>query len=80
MEKFLNEDKVTPTHLLQLFKNALMKASLDEENDIRVTTGLGSLFLIEVLSEQKMLKYVSLFGFKKRIFNARRLFQQLPKK
>ena len=65
MENFLNEDKVTPTHLLQLFKNALMKASLDEEDDIRVTTVLGSLFMIEVLSEQKMLKYVSLFGFKK---------------
>jgi hypothetical protein len=42
-----------------------MKAFLDEENDIRVTTGLGSLFLVEVLSEQKMLKYVSMFGFKK---------------
>jgi len=65
MENFINEDKVTPTHLLQLFKNALMKASLDEDNDIRVTTGPGSLFLLEVLSEQKMLKYVSLFGFKK---------------
>jgi hypothetical protein len=64
MENFLNEDKVTPTHLLQLFKNALMKASLDEENDIRVTTMPGSLFLIQVLSEQKMLKYVGMFGFK----------------
>ncbi len=73
MEKFLNEDKVTPTHLLQLFKNALMKASLDEENDIRVTTGLGSLFLIEVLSEQKMLKYVSLFGFKKQANQSEKL-------
>jgi len=64
MENFLDEDKVTPTYLLQLFKNALMKVSLDNENDIRVTTGLGSLFLIEVLSEQKMLKYMSMFGFK----------------
>ncbi|RKZ46353.1 MAG: hypothetical protein DRR16_01570 [Candidatus Parabeggiatoa sp. nov. 3] len=66
MENFLNEDKVTPTHLLQLFKNAMMKASLDEENDIRVTTVPGSLFLFQVLSEQKMLKYVGMFGFKKR--------------
>jgi len=73
MENFLNEDKVTPTHLLQLFKNALMKASLDEENDIRVTTVLGSLFMIEVLSEQKMLKYVSLFGFKKRANTSEKL-------
>ncbi|WP_349646983.1 YbjN domain-containing protein [Candidatus Parabeggiatoa sp. HSG14] len=65
MENFLNEDKVNPDSLLQLFKNALMKAYLDEDSDIRVTTGLGSVFLIEVLSDQKMLKYVSMFGFKK---------------
>ncbi len=73
MENFLNEDKVTPTHLLQLFKNAMMKASLDEENDIRVTTVPGSLFLIQVLSEQKMLKYVGMFGFKKRANTSEKL-------
>jgi len=64
MEKFLEENKVNKTNILHIFKNAFMKASLDEDEDIRVTSGLGSVFLIEVLSDKKMLKYVSMFGFK----------------
>jgi hypothetical protein len=64
MEKFLEEDQVTPTNILQLFDNAFMKAALDEDKDIRVTTGPGTVFFVKVLQDKKMLKYMSMFGFK----------------
>ncbi|HAI68401.1 MAG TPA: hypothetical protein DCM38_03070 [Gammaproteobacteria bacterium] len=60
----LEEDNVNPTSVLQLFENAFIKASLDEDEDIRITTAPGSLFLVKVLPDKKMLKYASWFGFK----------------
>ncbi|RKZ47009.1 MAG: hypothetical protein DRR16_30205 [Candidatus Parabeggiatoa sp. nov. 3] len=60
----LEEDNVNPTSVLQLFENAFLKASLDEDEDIRITTAPGSLFLVKVLPDKKMLKYASWFGFK----------------
>jgi len=60
----LDEEKVNPTSVLQLFENAFIKAYLDEDEDIRVTTAPGSIFLVKVLPDKKMLKYASWFGFK----------------
>jgi len=60
----LEEDNVNPTSVLQLFENAFIKATLDEDEDIRITTAPGCLFLIKVLPDKKMLKYASWFGFK----------------
>jgi hypothetical protein len=60
----LEEDKVTPASILQLFEQAFMKAYLDEDEDIQITTAPGSIFLVEVLADKKMLKYASWFGFK----------------
>ena len=60
----LEEDKVNPANILQLFEQAFMKAKLDEDEDIRITTSPGSIFLVEVLVDKKMLKYASGFGFK----------------
>jgi hypothetical protein len=60
----LEEENVNPTSVLQLFENAFLKASLDEDEDIRITTAPGSLFLVKVLPDKKMLKYASWFGFK----------------
>jgi hypothetical protein len=63
MEKFLAENHVNSKTILQLFKNAFMKAALDDDEDIRITIE-PSIFLVQVLQEQKILKYMSLFGFK----------------
>ncbi len=38
----INEDKVTPESIVALFENALIKALLDEEGDIKVTTDMGT--------------------------------------
>jgi hypothetical protein len=50
--------------VLQLFDHAFIKAYLDEDEDIRITTAPGSIFLVKVLPDKKMLKYASWFGFK----------------
>jgi hypothetical protein len=62
--RLLEEEQVKPTSVLQLFENAFIKAYLDEDEDIRITTAPGSVFLVKVLEEKKMLKYASWFGFK----------------
>jgi hypothetical protein len=41
-----------------------MKAALDEDNDIRVTTEFGAVILVKVHQDKKILKYLSMFGFK----------------
>jgi hypothetical protein len=64
MKNFLEEEQVNPSTLLALFENAFMKATLDEDKDIRVTTEHGMTILVEVLVAKKILKYASLFGFK----------------
>ncbi len=65
MKNFLKEDEVNSTNLYELFdNNKLMEASRDEDDNICIKMKLGNISLIQVLSQQKMLKYVSMFGFK----------------
>jgi hypothetical protein len=59
------EENVTPPTILQLFEDAFMKVELDDDNDVRVTTELGTVILIKVHQDKKMLKYLGLFGFRK---------------
>ena len=40
----MNEEKVTPESIKALFENALIKALVDEEVDIQVTTDMGTIF------------------------------------
>lgn len=63
----INEEKVTPESIVTLFDNALIKAKVDEEGDIQVTTDMGSVFFVTLLQEQKMLKYLSFFSFKDKL-------------
>jgi len=68
MKNFLmNEEKVTPESIKALFENALIKALVDEEGDIQVTTDMGTIFFVTLLQEKKMLKYLSFFSFKDKI-------------
>ncbi len=60
----INEEKVTPETIRALFDNALIKATVDEEGDIQVTTDMGTVCFVTLLQNQKMLKYLSLFSFK----------------
>jgi len=63
----INEEKVTPEIIQKLFDNALIKATVDEEGDIQVTTDMGTLFFVSLLEKQKMLKYLSFFSFKEKL-------------
>jgi len=48
----INEDKVTPENIAALFENALIKALLDEEGDIKVTTDMA-FFLLPYFKTRK---------------------------
>jgi len=63
----INEEKVTPETIQILFDNALIKATVDEEGDIQVTTDMGTVFFVTLLQKQKMLKYLSFFSFKEQL-------------
>ncbi len=69
----INEEKVTPEIIRGLFDNALIKATVDEEGDIQVTTDMGTLFFISLLEKQKMLKYLSFFSFKEKLSSEKKL-------
>jgi hypothetical protein len=68
MNNFLiNEEKVTPESIVALFETALIKALLDEDGDIQVTTDMGTVFFVTLLKDQKILKYLSFFSFKDKV-------------
>ena len=69
----INEEKITPEIIQGLFDNALIKATVDEEGDIQVTTDMGTLFFISLLEKQKMLKYLSFFSFKEKLSSEKKL-------
>jgi hypothetical protein len=60
----ISEDNVTPKSIGELFENALIKATVDEEGDIQITTDMGTVFFVTLLQNKKMLKYLSFFSFK----------------
>lgn len=61
--KFLEEDQIDPASILEVF-DTFTKATLDDDKDIRVTTAPSTMFLVKVLQDKKILKYLSMFGFK----------------
>ncbi|MDM8562276.1 YbjN domain-containing protein [Candidatus Marithioploca araucensis] len=69
----ISEDNVTPKSIGELFENALIKATVDEEGDIQITTDMGTVFFVTLLQNKKMLKYLSFFSFKDKVLPEKNL-------
>lgn len=60
----LSESDVTANQIRQLFRNAFMKAEIDEDGDVRVHTDAGLKVIVSVDDSRKMLKYMAIYGLK----------------
>ena len=60
----LSEAGVTPARLQRFFKDAFLKAEIDEDDDVKVRTDAGITVWISIEAERKLLKYVATYGFK----------------
>jgi len=63
MEKFFTETEVQPENLLNLFKEAYLKVTIDRDGDLKIETDMGVSFL-RMIEDRKLLKYISMYGFK----------------
>ena len=59
--KFLTEGEVSATKLQQIFNAAYVKAELDDDGDLRITTDAGPKAIVTVDADRRILRFMSLY-------------------
>lgn len=68
----MQEEDVTTVSVLQVFRNAFIKADIDADGDIMLRTKTGKTF-IKVDRDRKLIKFISGWGFKASATQAQKL-------
>ena len=59
------ESQVNVERLRNLFTDALLKAEIDKDGDVKVITELGTRVFVSVDDKRKLLKFLSMYRFRK---------------